>query len=1296
MDISLGEGSMYKKLACLFCGMIAFAALVSAQGSSSLMRGSVMDSQKGVIPGAEVTVTNSSTGQTFNTATNERGDWVLSSMPPADYRVSVAKPGFRTQTVAKVVVNAGVPATVDVVLGPGDLNESITVEAGAQILQTESATLSSTVQAALVAELPFATRNAVELLVTQPGVATPTNPRSSSINGLPKGAINVSIDGMNSQESLLRSSDGFFSYIYNPIDAVKEVVLTTSATDAIGGGEGAANIKFVTPSGTNSLHGGVFWQNRNTIFNSNYYFNNINGQPRDRINLNQFGGHVGGPVLKNKLFYFANVETYRLPNTYNFTRQVLTPAAINGDFTYKGTDGVVRTLNVYQVAAKANATLASSIRPFPTTPDPIVLSTLQKINDLTSKGNLKPRTDTNNDYVRVDYRYQPHSLDRRYFYTGRFDYNITPQHTVAFTYNYNSYFAAPDGLNSVVPIYDGTGTVLGSDVNAGQRSTRFSGNISLRSALRANLTNEFRTGLQSGTVLFRDVIGRDLFSTWRGYNPSFAGGYIAGVTSTSTPSRRNSPTKSFTDNVSWVGGPHQISFGGNFQTVSLFQAGTGTVNSVIPGITFGVSTIDPAFSGSTDMFTTTNFPGISTTDRPFAQNLYAILTGRISSITQGRSLDASGHYDLTASVDRDRIRDYGLYVQDNYRPRPGVTLQLGVRYEKQLPYENMTRSYTTVGLAGLWGISGIGNLFAPGVTGGVSPQYNQLQSTSAGYAIPGRVLPSVGLAWQLPARTGFLKLLFGSQPSSSVFRLGYAMNVVREGSGVFTSILGSNQGLNIDNSVDPSNYPQYFGAAGSAWFRDAVLPARPFPATPTYPIIPNSNNSLNDFDPNLKLGYVQSWNIGFQRALDKDTVVEFRYTGNHGTSLWRQFNLNEVNIIENGFINEFNAARNNLAIANGTTVAGLSSLASLKVTNWGNQNLPGQTNLSIINNAYGNTTDTTVANNLWLGQAGTLANSIATNASRFGNLQRANPAIPANFFLVNPAVLNGGSFLLSNAGSSYYNGGQIELNRRLSYGFQTQLSYVFSKSLANGATSSSSDSSTPTTMRNRSLDRVPSGFDIRHAVKLNGIWNLPFGPNRYFFSGAGNRVARKTLEGWQLAGNVRLQSGVPFFLSTFSTFNQNGGGVILHNMTMKDLQGMIGSYKSTSPTTGIGVVTFLPDGVINNTKAAFNQGGFNPSQVDPAAKYIGPAAPGTIGCRCYFYNPWQRFFNFSLIKKTQIREDVNLEIRAQALNAFNLTNFVPNNNIGAAFGQTTSAYRDTSGTVDPGGRILEWVVRLNF
>src|ERR1022692_2598311 len=196
-----------------------------------------------------------------------------------------------------------------------------------------------------------------------------------------------------------------------------------------------------------------------------------------------------------------------------------------------------------------------------------------------------------------------------------------------------------------------------------------------------------------------------------------------------------------------------------------------------------------------------------------------------------------------------------------------------------------------------------------------------------------------------------------------------------------------------------------------------------------------------------------------------------------------------------------------------------------------------------------------------LGQAGTLANAIATNASRMTSLTGAG--YPANLFVVNPTIAGGGAFVLTNSGSSYYNAGIVEVRRRLSSGVQLQASYTWAKALANAATASATDFSTPTTLRNRNLDKVPEAFDIRNAIKINGIYELPFGPGRRFNSS--NVVARKIIEGWQIAGVARLQSGTPLFLSGLGAFNataSTGGGVVLHNITSSQLQSMIGIHKT--------------------------------------------------------------------------------------------------------------------------------------
>jgi hypothetical protein len=314
-------------------------------------------------------------------------------------------------------------------------------------------------------------------------------------------------------------------------------------------------------------------------------------------------------------------------------------------------------------------------------------------------------------------------------------------------------------------------------------------------------------------------------------------------------------------------------------------------------------------------------------------------------------------------------------------------------------------------------------------------------------------------------------------------------------------------------------------------------------------------------------------------------------------------------------------------------------------------------------------------------------------------------ACPSNLFYVNPTVGSGGSFVETNDGTSYYDALQIELRRRLSHGITVQGSYVWSKSLADGPVNSSSSVAQPTTLRNLGIDKVPSVFDARHALKANWIYELPFGPNKRFAGGT-RGVIGKVLEGWELNGVMRVTSGLPFFLTGLGTFNQNtSDGVVLHNMTSADLQNDVNIRKTTG-TDGKGIVYFLPDSLIANTQAAFNTGGKTPAQLDPNAPYIGPAAAGQLGWRGYLYGNWNRFFDASMVKRTRIHESINVEFRATAVNVFNMTQFgnpgsggatgPQYGNIGSTFGQVTGAYRDISGTVEPGGRILEFMLRVNF
>src|SRR5215510_3590120 len=334
---------------------VSLSGLAVAQTTSSRITGTITDPAGAAIPRANVAATNVETGVSFKTVTGAQGEYGIPALPAAKYKIAVSATGFRTGVVSEVKLDAAVPATVNLKLEVGSVTETIEVTGTSDVVQSASATVSSTLVGRQLVELPTTTRNLLELVITQTGTQTPGTPRTSSINGLPKGSVNISIDGLNVQDNLLRSDDGFFTTVMPRTDSIEEVTISTAGAGAESAGEGAAQVKFVTKSGSNAFHGGAVWQNRNTFFNSNYYFNTIDRLQRDVINLNQTGVNLGGPIKKNKAFFFVNYEDFRLPQTYRVTAAVPNPEVLNGIFTYQDTATKdIRQVNLFDLARAKN------------------------------------------------------------------------------------------------------------------------------------------------------------------------------------------------------------------------------------------------------------------------------------------------------------------------------------------------------------------------------------------------------------------------------------------------------------------------------------------------------------------------------------------------------------------------------------------------------------------------------------------------------------------------------------------------------------------------------------------------------------------------------------------------------------------------------------------------------------------------------------------------------------------------------------------------------------------------------
>jgi hypothetical protein len=451
---------------------------------------------------------------------------------------------------------------------------------------------------------------------------------------------------------------------------------------------------------------------------------------------------------------------------------------------------------------------------------------------------------------------------------------------------------------------------------------------------------------------------------------------------------------------------------------------------------------------------------------------------------------------------------------------------------------------------------------------------------------------------------------------------------------------------------------------------------------------------------------VQSFTFGWQREINKDTAVELRYIGNRGVKLWRQYNLNEINVVENGFFNEFKLAQNNLAICQANSAACQAAQAAAGVStanrtasNFANWGLPGQSALPTMQGFFGasptassfrNTTFVGLLDPTFPSPTG-FANTIFSNPGSFLANGRA-AGIPDNFFVVNPTVGTSGAFLVDNGGRTSYDSLQIELRRRLSKGLLVQGSYAFGKAFTNMYASSAVVFSQPITLRDPKLDKSVSPFNITHGFKANWIYELPFGRGKSLLGGV-NRWADLAVGGWEFHGTARLQTGAPFSL----------GSANLVGMSIDELRDMVQVRKEANR-----LAFFLPQDVIDNTRRAFGS-----LSGTPTGKYIEPVNrnnPVAFGGQRGFsnivlYGPNFYRFDLSAIKKFRITETVNFELRAEFLNAFNHINFIvgsPNNDVnilgvgGTTFGQVTSAYQDTSTTNDPGGRLIQFVGRINF
>lgn len=1276
------------------CAVLATGTAHAQGGVTSSLSGRVEDSSGAAAPGASVMARNEGTGAEFTTATSSTGTFSIPALNPGTYTVSVSLSGFKTAVLQGVVLNASVPATVRAVLEVGGIAEKVTVQGAGEIVQSQATAVATTIETNQIMRIPVTSRNAMDFVPLLPGVSTVGNNRNSIITGLPHSTINITLDGVNIQDNWLKENDGFFALINPQLDAIEEVTLTSAGGGAHQSGQGATQIRFVTRSGNNEFHGSLYEYFRHDSLNANTFFNNRDGIAKPKLRQNQPGIRIGGPIIIPGLFngrdrahFFLNYEEFRQPSDLTRNRTILTPSAQQGLFRYNAAGGV-REVNLLALAA-ANGQIATA--------DPTVAKLLADIRAAAgTTGSITNLTDPLVQRYTVNVRQR--ILNR--FPTARLDFDLTKKHHLMTSVNHTRLESNPGPMQDRVPYFPGF------PVTASQASQRFQVTAALRSSFRASLVNEFRTGGSGGPTQFARELDPSMWkesvAPQAGFQLNLTGACcgLANASSPPTPSSRNASAKLIEDTLNWQKGSHRLSLGLYMTQVEVWLRN----QTLVPQANFGVDPTDPAAS----MFNAANFPGASGANLNSARGLYALLTGRITSITGNARLDdkTDKYQYLGPSVQRARMRQGDVFMHDSWQARPNLTLNYGVRYSLQLPFYALNNSYSKASVESLFGVSGLPakcdlsrpvpqncNLFQPGVRG-LPPTFTQFRKGERPFGTDwNNLAPSLGVAWRPTASFGLLKKILGSD-GDSLIRGAFSRSYNWEGLEPFTDLYLLNPGVTIttDRSVTLGN----LGTLPLLLRDSSRLGPPAFPETRAYPLSDGITGDVYVFDPHMKVPYADTWTIGFQRALGKNTRLDVRYVGSRSKDNWFVYNFNEINILENGFLREFRLAQANLQA---NLAAGRGETFRYFGPGTGTSPLP-------ITLAYFSGIPATAASDPASYASPLFASSAfldplaRLNPNPFGfannlyvggrHLNAARAGLPPNFFLLNPD-LQGGAFVFGNGHGTFSNGMAVELYRRFSHGLQFQASYEY------GLQHEEFFYSLRRPFKSWPVSGGRAGAG--HSFKSNWVWELPVGKGRRFAGGA-HGLLEALVGAWNFSGSAVVQSGIRAdFLN-----------VRLMGFDAAELRKM---FKLRTGATGR--LYMLPQEVIDNTVKAFSvsatsDSGYGPLG-PPNGRYFAPAngpdciettpeggGIGDCGVGSLELNgPRLVRFNLGISKQLRLPGKFRLELRAEMLNAFNTPYFKPVSGADV-FGFLTDASNPDAFEVTnvDSGRIVQLVGRISF
>lgn len=1267
---------MRSKFIAVFSALLitlAASSAVFAQATGTLS-GSIADANGALVPGVNVTVKNAATNLTRNVTTNDEGRWTATLLPVGSYTVSFEKDGFKKSQTQNVEVEASVGRVVDVVLEVGSTDVFVDVSSDQPLVQAESAAVSRQITGEEVTKIPTSTRSFTGLLSSEAGVSAELSPvgvngngnQSPSVNGTRTTSTSLFFNGVDATN--ITSNEGALTDNIAPApETLQEVKLQTSLYDASTGRSGGGNFQLVTKSGGNNFTGSAYYYLQNKAFNSNEFFLEESGNEKPKADRTEFGFTIGGPIVKDKVFFFGGYQftdanTGLVPTAR--TRTIL-PQAMTVLGNDRSKAAIAAAFNQFNGCAGANCLTAGDISDVAfnifNLQNPVTggfylpsVTNFRSIGlvDQTGTGSyqfgnfgtgITSRTlQRNNPLVEV-ISVQPSTFRQNQF-TTRLDGQLSEKNTLSGTLFFADFpaedsFPDPNSLASPTTLQrdDRNRTLSIGDTHIFSpnwiNEVRF-GYFYLNNT--RNLTEDFSTGAFTNeaigvnnpastfdssvaTTRLGHYIGRNNIANFSfgGPNDSF--------------NRRKQVTYSIGDNVNWTYKNHSFKFGGEWKKHQF----------------------------------DTNLPEEQATEFEKFDSFTQLLTGNAT--------EADTQYGITDKSFR--FQDYGFYLTDNWKVSRKLTLNVGLRYELFMwPTEKNGRignfdlepwlpCFTNSGATNALCDSPASGFIVPNnvqQTGnaGVDGAINVTQIVDNGHTLKGQdynnFAPRIGAAYAINdkfvLRGGYG--LFYDRPSAAFINTVFSnYPFLRE---VEITVPSGNVSIPTAFSAVPTNLTlnqwlpfrivRATGANGAYQIRDNTPVYVDSRGTPQNAPSQTCNvatgvgciqgNIAETFefraiDRNLQTPYVHQWNIGGQYEIAKNLVFEARYIGTKGknllvaTALNQGFDLNDPNTPDHIF-ERFNQAYVAAGSPNGALNAGSTARARGTGRAFG-----------FLNTVTGNPTDLNLS-------------------SANGTYINFEARVPILGFNVPEALL------LQSKGYSNYHGAQFSLNKRFSNGIQFNTAYTFSKSLDvmssdPGSTAGGGKPDVPNTgfiaqgsATNLDANYGRSDFDRTHRFSTNFVWEIPTG-------GSNSRWVK----GFSLAGFFQAQSGTPF--TVFASEPEIANASQLNDLT----RGSGGIYR---PGFGRPNITCAASDVVadlsTDNVVAFDRSCFTSAR----------GGFGNLG-RNTFRGPLSHRLDLSFAKNTRINEKMSFELGFDLFNVFDTVNFAnPNSDLQDAvdFGVVTN------------------------